>query len=211
MTSLINYASCTPLLISSDNCRFGLHLPHGALCLMHLGAGLCCQPDDPLSSGGSHGRVWGGGTVLEHPQRLDTPLTEDPDMNWTLPVQFSVPLELERAVRAGPQPESPAGGGLRPRATREWYPSLRARRRGGWDWLLSTGWWASGLWRAKTFSPAAPSPLRPDNAQGPQCPSGPTTSHSASAPHQASPHPVDPARLATSVQEEQHPQPQRMG
>ena len=140
MTGLINYASRTPPPVSSDNCRFGLHLSHGALCLMHLGAGLCCQPDDPLSSGGSHGRVWGGGTVLEHPQRLDTPLTEDPDMNWTLPVQFSVPLELESAVRAGPQPESPAGGGLRPRATREWYPSLRARRRGGWDWLLSTGW-----------------------------------------------------------------------
>lgn len=51
----------------------------------------------------------------EHLRRLDTPLTEDPDMNWNLPVWFSVPLELERAVRAGPQPESPlvADSGLR--------------------------------------------------------------------------------------------------
>lgn len=210
MTGLINYASRTPPPVSSDNCRFGLHLPHGALCLVLLGAGLCCHPGDPLSSGRSHGRVWGGGTVPEHLQRLDTPLTEDPDMNWNLPVWFLVPLELESAVRAGPQPESPAGGGLRPQATREWYPSLRARRRGGWDWLLSTGW-ASGLWRAKTCSPEAPSSLRPDTAQGPQCPAGPTTSHSESALHQASPHPVDPARPATSVQEEQYPQPQRMG
>lgn len=57
--------------------------------------------------------------MSEHLQRLDTPLTEDPDMNWTLSVRFSVPLKLESAVRAGPQPEFPAGGGLRPRATRE--------------------------------------------------------------------------------------------
>lgn len=45
--------------------------------------------------------------MSEAPPGLDTPLTEDPDMNWTLSVRCSVPLELESAVRAGPQPGVP--------------------------------------------------------------------------------------------------------